>query len=60
MSFYIKTFLTPLQEEIKTIYLNGYGDVSEESYIYQEYLKWLEEGNTPEEWNPDIINDGDE
>lgn len=19
---------------------------------YQEYLKWLEEGNEPEEWNP--------
>ena len=20
---------------------------------YQQYLAWLEEGNTPEEWNPD-------
>lgn len=20
---------------------------------YQEYLAWLEEGNTPEEWSPD-------
>lgn len=25
-----------------------------------KYLKWLEEGNTPEEWNPDILNNGGE
>lgn len=23
---------------------------------YQEYLAWLEEGNTPEEWNPNGNN----
>lgn len=23
---------------------------------YQRYLAWLEEGNTPEPWNPEITN----
>ena len=27
---------------------------------YQQYLAWLEEGNVPEEWNPDTINGGGE
>lgn len=27
---------------------------------YQQYLVWLEEGNTPEEWNPDNIDNGTE
>lgn len=27
---------------------------------YQEYLQWIEEGNTPEEYNPDNIDNGTE
>lgn len=27
---------------------------------YQQYLAWLEAGNTPEPWNPDTINGGEE
>ena len=27
---------------------------------YREYLAWIAEGNTPEEWNPDTINGGEE
>ena len=27
---------------------------------YQQYTRWLEEGNTPEEWNPDNIDNGTE
>jgi len=22
---------------------------------YQQYLAWLEEGNVPEEWNPEVV-----
>lgn len=25
---------------------------------YQNYLAWLEEGNTPEEWKPEVNNNG--
>jgi len=25
---------------------------------YQQYLEWLSEGNIPEQWNPDNIDDG--
>jgi hypothetical protein len=27
---------------------------------YQQYLAWLAEGNTAEEWNPDNIDNGTE
>ena len=23
---------------------------------YQQYLEWLEDGNVPEEWNPEEVN----
>jgi len=29
--------------------------MSEDNSDYKEYLKWLEQGNTPEEWNPNAI-----
>ena len=27
--------------------------MSGDNAMYQQYLAWLQEGNTPEEWNPD-------
>lgn len=29
-----------------------------ENVDYQAYLAWLEEGNVPEEWNPEVNSNG--
>lgn len=34
--------------------------MDERNADYNKYLQWLEEGNTPEEYNPDNIDNGTE
>lgn len=59
MYFYFK-YVPPMMEDEITSYVCKHGDnlflwfpENENNPIYQQYLAWLEEGNTPEEWKPE-------
>ena len=49
------TFLTPYSDELTIVRLNDMAFIPthEGNVDYQAYLAWLEEGNVPEEWNPE-------
>ena len=50
------TFLTPYSDEPAIVRLNDMAFIPthEGNVDYQAYLAWLEEGNVPEEWNPEV------
>ena len=60
MRFWIHTFLLPFSADNTTIIHSENGSqfpACEDNPDYQQYLVWLAEGNTPEEWNPETNTD---
>lgn len=55
------TYTTPFSDREMVICINEDGSsVSGYADSIPEYLAWLAEGNTAEEWNPDNIDNGTE
>ncbi len=53
-SYYIITLFDGTQEVLRDISIDGgQFPMDEGNPDYREYLAWLANGNTPEEWNSD-------
>jgi hypothetical protein len=50
-----KTYTSPLTGVVQVVRLldNAFIQPNEEYPDYQDYLAWVAEGNTPEEWSAD-------
>jgi hypothetical protein len=55
ITYYVRTVVTRYGESYEEIVRSSGGMIpkNEGNADYREYLNWLEEGNAPEEWNPE-------
>jgi len=55
--FYTNTIIIDGNSFISLLKVDSDGNLwsfRENHRFYQEYMAWLEEGNVPEEWNPEV------